>query len=80
MAKQKSKENYDKKANVIKYKTDDLVYMIDKRTYKNKKLKPRWEGPYKIIQINSPTNVTLKVRRKKLVLHIDRIKPANIRN
>ena len=66
--KQKSKDIYDRKSNNnIKFKINDQVYLrnIVTKLNQSKKLTSNYNGPFKIIEINSPVNCTILVKNKK---------------
>lgn len=66
--KSKSKATYDKKlGNPIQYQINDLIYLRNEQ-FKgghSRKLTPKFNGPYKIVTVNSRTNVTIKIGKKK---------------
>ena len=74
--KERNKNYYDKHARPETYKVGDQV-LLQKETFladKSKKLQPRYEGPYEIIEIDNP-NCTLRYKRNKnLKVHFNRIK------
>lgn len=41
-----------------------------------KKLSKLWNGPYKIVKVLSPLNVVLKIRKREVTVHVNRIKPC----
>ena len=74
--KQKSKDNYDKHINKsVKFNVNDFVYLRNDAN-KSGKLGVKYNGPYQIISVNSPVNVTLKIKNKSVKVHINRIKHA----
>lgn len=77
-SKHKNKIYYDAKCNQINYKVGDKVYLLNKTINigNSKKLTQNYNGPYKIIQVTSPSNVIIKVKNKNLKVHVDRLKPA----
>lgn len=44
----------------------------------SKNLNPIYAGPYVIISVDSPANVTLKRKRRRLKVHTNRIKHAYV--
>ena len=78
-SKNRSKYYYDRKANTYPYKPGDLVYAI-KEARKNK-LDSTYMGLYKIANVLDKHNVVLEVdNHKRIVKHMDKIKPAHKRN
>ena len=74
--KEKNKIQYDKHVRPVSYKVGDKV-LLERETFlidKSKKLQPRYEGPYEIIEINPP-NCTIRYKRnKQLKVHFNRIR------
>lgn len=70
-SKEINKQHYDKHINPINFNIGDLVYILNEQTKqgKSKKLSPRYNGPYKIIDVNIP-NCTL-IERKLSYMPID---------
>ena len=72
------KHQYDKTAKELNYQIGDKV-LLDVRITgpdKNKKLTPKFEGPYHILEVNS--NSTVKIINSNFntqLVHINRIKP-----
>lgn len=77
-SKEYNKQIYDKKCKNIQFKVGDSVYLSNEaiKPGKSRKLSPYWLGPYKIIEVNSSTNVTIKIKNKKLKVHTNRLKHA----
>ena len=78
-SKNTNKVYYDKKTkNNANYEIGQNVYLQNEQTTKgkSKKLSQHYNGPYKIIEINSPVNVTLSIKNKKVKVHTNRLKPA----
>ena len=75
--KERNKTYYDKHARPETYEVGDKV-LLHRETFnadKSKKLQPRYEGPYEIVEI-IPPNCTLRYKRnKRLKVHFNRIKP-----
>lgn len=76
-AKEKSKENYDKKVNVRIFSVGDKILLYDEsvRRGKSKKLGQKWIGPYIIIEKCSDVNFIIKKGKKPYKVHANRIKP-----
>lgn len=70
-SKLKRKVTYDKTANSVNYKKDDLV-LVKKET--GNKLSEIYEGPYTVIEECSP-NVKILRNRKEITVHKNRTKP-----
>lgn len=79
--KEKNKTYYDKKAELVTFKVDDLVLL--QKENRSTKLDSLWTGPHKIIEILSDTNSKILIRTKlssgkfkyvKKVVHNNRIK------
>lgn len=75
-----NKSYYDKNSKEIEYKVGDEVYLTAQQFPKSKKLSARYQGPFPITKIESPSNVTLKIKRRHVTVHKDRIKHANQTN
>lgn len=69
---------YDKKSNNITYKIGDIVLLTNEQIKpgKPRKLAKTYNGPYKILEINSPINYTILVNKKKIKVYANRLKPA----
>lgn len=74
----KQKTQYDKKAKVRKYKVGQKVYLYvpQIKRHRVRKLARLWRGPYKITKIVSDLNVVLRIRKREVTVHINRIKPV----
>lgn len=73
-----NKKYYDRKVNNVEFQAGDLVFLLNEKTKpgKSKKLTPHYEGPYKIIEVNSPVNCTLQIKNKKSKVHVNKLKQA----
>jgi hypothetical protein len=71
-----SKKYYDKKAKVIKFNKGDSVYLYNNSITKSKKLSPNYQGPYEVMQVHSPVNVSIKIKNKLIRVHTNRLKHA----
>uniref|UniRef100_A0A146MG21 RNA-directed DNA polymerase n=3 Tax=Lygus hesperus TaxID=30085 RepID=A0A146MG21_LYGHE len=60
------------------YSIGDFVYLHSPAVKKGKarKLTKPWGGPYEILEVHSPQNVTLKVGSKETRVHTSRLKPV----
>ena len=74
-----SKKYYDKQINIPNYKVGDFVYVKNHQTKlgMNKKLGPKYKGPYEIKNIIG-NNVQLLIDNKLVIHHINNTKPHNI--
>lgn len=78
-SKEKSKIYYDKKLGKRpNFHKGDLILLPNEsmNSKLSKKLRAKFNGPYEIVKINSPTNVTLK--KKRPVVHVNRLKQFSI--
>ena len=71
----KAKENY-KKTKTTTFKVGDKVLLHDEtvRRGRSKKLDSLWIGPYTIIEKNSDVKYTIKMRRRTMRVHVNRLK------
>ena len=69
--KEATKQQYDQNLNPIDLQPNDLVWM--KNEMRRNKQDPLWLGPYTVIKIDSPTNVTIQMNRKTLLVHKNRL-------
>lgn len=67
-AKTKAKSNYDKHINPIELKIGDKVLM--KNMNKKNKLEPNWVGPYEVMEVHEPVNLSIKKNNKIIRVHI----------
>lgn len=70
-SKHRRKDMYDRKCNVIDYKLGDKVLL---RNLAGKKSEALYEGPYTIVELESP-NVSIRVKGKLVTVHKNRIRP-----
>ena len=76
----KAKLRYDRNVRAAKVKEGDLVLILDQGPKKglNKKLMPRWKGPYRVLQVISETNYKIQtintLRKRTFVVHRNKIK------
>ena len=74
--KERNKTYYDKRAKPQWYEIGDSV-MLQKETFvmdKSKKLQPRYDGPYEILEIQPPNCIIRYKNNKRLKVHFNRIK------
>ena len=74
------KKEYDKRAKILDYKTGDKV-LLDVKLIpvgRNKKLTPRYEGPYRILDMHGNETATIiNENHKEKKVHINRLKPLH---
>lgn len=77
-SKETSKQIYDKKLNNQAFKVNDSVYLLNETTKPghSKKLTSNYNGPYIITDIHSNQNATIKINRKFVRVHFNRLKLA----
>ena len=75
--KEKSKIRYDQSSTSHKFQIGDFVYLQNEQTKKglSKKLSPTYTGPHEIIETHETPNVTLKIGKKHVKVHTNRLKP-----
>lgn len=78
-SKEMNKKYYDRKHNLVTFKIGEKVYLLNETHSKgkSKKLRPHYEGPYEIIEVNSNCNSTILVKNKKKLVHNNRLKLAH---
>lgn len=67
-----AKYYHDIHVNVKEFKKGEKVYL--RNPTRNTKLAPIWQGPYEILEINGPVNVTLKLENRVTRVHKNRLK------
>ncbi len=77
VATEQQKEYFDKKATHHDYHEGQFVLLDDFNFLnKNRKLAPKFSGPFKILRIKSPHNVELLLANgRKIVINVAHIKP-----
>ncbi len=75
----KAKETYDENHKPIDLKEGELVLLTKPESFtgKTNKLDYDWKGPYRVIQVNSMTNVTIQLLanpKKTELIHVSHIK------
>lgn len=70
-SKNKSKTYYDRKTNNLTLQIGDLV-LLENMT--NKKLGPRYDGPYEVITIISDVNTKIRIGNKEKIVHNNHLK------
>ncbi|EFA04804.1 Retrovirus-related Pol polyprotein from transposon 412-like Protein [Tribolium castaneum] len=76
-SKVRTKNQYDKTIRDVTYKIGDQVYVSDKSTKPgvNKKLSPKYKGPYRITKVNSNQTVRVLIKNKEVTYHKNNLKP-----
>jgi len=74
-AKLRSKANYDKHINPIELVIGDKVLM--KNMKKKNKLEPNWIGPYEIVEVHEPVNVSIRKNNKIVRVHMNHLQLFN---
>ena len=77
----RQKKDYDFKLNQCRFNIGDVVYQIDSATKvgQSSKLRPVWKGPYLVVKPLSGHIYQLETRKRKVVVHHDRLKICNDR-
>jgi hypothetical protein len=72
-----NREVYDRQAEPHNFHKNQWVWLkIENFLNKNRKLAPRYEGPYKIISLKPHNNVEIAVRKRShVIVHVNRLKP-----
>lgn len=76
-AKQKSKDNYDKRLNVRNFRRNDHVFLLVDNP--KGKFSPQYTGPYLITSILDNGNVCIHVNGRQRVVHPNKLKAAHTR-
>ena len=81
-SKESNKIWYDKNTNTKphSYKIGDKVYITNdaSKLGRSRKISSRYLGPYEIISVDSKTNVTIRINKKNVQVHVDRLKPSHL--
>lgn len=74
----KQKSQYDKRSKPRQFYEGQKVYLYvpQIKRYRVKKLSKLWRGPYRIIKVISEHNVTIRVRKRDVTVHVNRLKPV----
>jgi hypothetical protein len=77
--KEKAKLQFDRKSNKTTFKIGDKILLRDKtvRRGRTKHRESQWIGPYVIIKKHSDVNFTIKIKRKTIRVHANRLKAFN---
>lgn len=71
-SKEKSKLTYDKNINPKKFNVGTKVWVKNPR--RKNKLEEMWTGPYEVIGIKEPVNTKIRMGRKEVLIHNNRLK------
>ncbi|KAG8319223.1 hypothetical protein J6590_108646 [Homalodisca vitripennis] len=76
-ARGRNESQYDKKAKSTEFREGQfvLLHVPSIGRHRVKKLSKLWKGPYPIVRVVSPLNVVLRIRKREVVVHVNRIKP-----
>jgi len=72
-SKNKSKEYYDKQLRPHTFHIGDKVLL--KNESKKHKLSQIWIGPYSVVRIPGEVNTTIKIGKRTVTVHNNRLKP-----
>ena len=75
------KRDYDVKLKQESYEVGDFVYKLNYATKKgvSKKLQPLYDGPFIVTRVLSPVLIEIENRKRKKVVHHNKLKPCNDR-
>ena len=75
------KRDYDVKLKQESYEVGDFVYKLNFATKKgvSKKLQPLYDGPFIVTRVLSPVLIEIENRKRKKVVHHNKLKPCNDR-
>ena len=75
----KAKQQFNKKCNTETFRVGDKILLRDKtvRRGRTKHRESQWIGPYVIIKKHSDVNFTIKIKRKTIRVHANRLKAFN---
>jgi transposase InsO family protein len=70
-----SKKHYDRNTKDKKFRVGDKVKLRAEnvRRGRSQKIDAQYLGPYEVLEVLSDTNVRIKMGRKELVVHVDRV-------
>ncbi len=68
--------DHNKKAELHDYKLGQQIW-LDERNFlsKNKKLVPKWAGPYVITKVSDNGNIRIQLDKREINVNVNRIKP-----
>lgn len=72
--KKSNKTNYDKNANPLKLEVNDLVLL--RKDVKKHKFDNKYDGPFRVEKIISPSVSVIRAGRKSHIVHNDKLKLA----
>lgn len=67
-----SKKYYDKNTISPNFVINDQV-LLKRETNTHSKFDPKWDGPYEIINTDSPENSTIRIKEKNITVHNNRL-------
>jgi len=72
----RAESDHNKKAELHDYKLGQQIW-LDERNFisKNKKLAPKWAGPYVITKVRDNGNIRIQLDKKEINVNVNRIKP-----
>lgn len=81
LARGRNERQYNAKAKAVEYQAGQLVWLHVPSIgrHRVKKLSKLWKGPYQIVRVISPQNVVIRIRKREVVVHVNRIKPCRER-
>ena len=74
---QRNKRTYDRHRRRITFFVGDWVYARIADPLNRRKLDPRYEGPFQIVENLSPTLYTILITDHPVLMHVENLKPAN---
>jgi hypothetical protein len=72
-AKERSKGYYDKRVNLVEFKENDYVFLLNVKTDKFSK---EYLGPYHVVEILDRENVKIKIGNHTRIVHVNRLRKA----
>ena len=73
-SKNNNKKHYDKNSKPLLLAVGCKVLLKNMNNKTNKKVSPIYEGPYEIVEVNSPENSTIKIGNKQKLVHNNLLK------
>jgi hypothetical protein len=80
-ARGRNERQYNAKAKETRYEKGQLVFLHVPSIgrHRTKKLSKLWKGPYPVVKVLSPLTLILKIRKREVVVHVNRVKPCPTR-
>jgi hypothetical protein len=73
---QRNEDDYNRTAVPMKYEENQLVWLHEENfLHKNKKLAPKWTGPYKVVKVFNFGVVDILFKNKVYRVNVARLKP-----